>query len=172
MTRRVVAALVVALLAVSCTPGQPDVIGSGKAGEDPVERRLRAQGPADNIATGLDAGYCPVTARGCLNVVHPIDQRRTKFLVEQLQQDRPSWLRYVKAVETGSLWNVRSGRGGAVQVQTGIFVNEAGKDVGAAICLALLEKKFDNGLVWGVSRSLPAPTPRASWVTPLLAKCH
>jgi hypothetical protein len=167
---RIVAALVVALLAVSCTPDQPDQIGQVGANKDPVGPHVRAQRPADKISTSLKR-YCPPSV--VCGITHSaVSPRETEALVSQLRLEEPSWLRYVKAVEIFSLPpQHEADHDRQVDVQTGIFVNEQGKDVGAAICLALLEKKFDRGLVWGVSRSLPAPTPRASWETSLLAEC-
>jgi hypothetical protein len=171
MNRRIVAALVVVLLAVSCTPDQPDQIATGVAGKDPVDPQLRAQRPADKISTRLQY-YCEPSWRCGIRHVERLP-RKTEALVGQLLQDKPSWLRYIKAIEIRSSFPQNEAeRDRQVQVQTGILANEAGKDLGAAICLALLEKKLDDGFVWGVSRSLPAPTPRASWDTRLLAECQ
>ncbi len=75
MNGRIVAALVVALLTVSCTPDQPDEIATRGAGKDPVEPQLRAQKPVDKISTGFEY-QCPSFVRGCPFVMTSRSGRR------------------------------------------------------------------------------------------------
>jgi hypothetical protein len=96
--------------------------------------------------------------------------------VGQLRQDKPSWLRYVKAVEISSCCIVGLGADTWLEfspqhvaegdrellVQTGIWFNEPDKDVGAEICLAMLEEKLDTVSIHGVS---------GEWQVGL-AQCH
>ncbi len=175
MNRRIVVTLVVALLAVSCTPDQADQNEVGKGGKDPAEPlvTVTAQKPVDKISTNFEF-ICPPVPPGCPASTPPFrrsHRRETEALVGQLRQDKPSWLRYVKAVEISS-WAPRPLAGdtkshipsrlrlspqyGAendreLLVQTGIWFNEPGKDVGAEICLALLEEKWDTVTIYGVS---------------------
>jgi len=166
VNHRIVAALVVGLLAVSCTPDQPEIATRG-AGKDPVEPQLRAQKPVDKISHGFEY-KCPSTWRGC-NSVMPTrsGRRRTEALVTLLRQDKPSWLRYIKAVRVVSpnVPNLESNP--ELLVQTGIFVDQAGKDMGAVICRAMLEEKLDSAAIYGVERSLST----AAW-QPVLARCQ
>jgi hypothetical protein len=146
VNHRIVAALVVALLAVSCTPGQPDQI----------ESKLRAQRPVEKISTNFEF-YCLPSPNSCPVSMAVRHRRETEALVGQLRQDKPSWLRYVKAVEIGSTITSygphdvgRLSGDGEVHVQTGIFVNEAGRDLGAEICLAMLKEEFNAASIYGV----------------------
>jgi len=90
--------------------------------------------------------------------------------VGQLRQDKPSWLRYIKAVEISSSSFGQLGVSPQhvaegdleLRVQTGIWFNEPGKDVGTEICLAMLEEKLDTVTIYGVS---------GDWQVGL-ARCH
>jgi hypothetical protein len=159
VNRRIVAALVAALLAVSCTPDQADESTSRGAGKDPVESQLRAQKPVDKISDQFEY-ECPSFMEGCPFVMSSrSDRRETLALLGKLREDKPSWLRYIKAVEISSAFVETSSqpdaeRGHKALVQTGIFVNQAGKDVGAAICLGLLEEKsLAAAFIHGVEKS-------------------
>jgi hypothetical protein len=129
-----------ALLVTSCTQDQP------------ADPQVRAQRPTKKISTRFDESvWCETAVHSC-GVQHPleVDRTKTKALVTQLRQDKPSWLRYIKSVEV---------RGGPLDieyvpellVQTGIFVDQAGKDLGAVICGAMLEEKLDSAAIYGVS---------------------
>jgi hypothetical protein len=142
VNRRIVAALVVALLAVSCLPDQPE------------EPQVRAQRPAKKISTNFK-NEC--LSYGCTYVIQRrSDRSKTRALVSQLRQDKPSWLRYIKAVGIGSTitrtMHIAQARWseGEMHVQTGIFVNEAGRDLGAEICLAMLKEEFNAASIYGV----------------------
>jgi hypothetical protein len=160
-------ALLVALLVVSCTPDQPDQIATGVAGKDPVEPQLRAQKPVEKISKHFEY-KCASFVRGC-PFVWPSrsGRRKTETLVTQLQQDKPSWLRYIKAVEVYSM-DEKPHRAFIPEllVQTGIFVDQEGKDMGAVICRAMLEEKVDSAAIYGAGRSLSAV-----W-QPELARCQ
>ncbi len=156
MNHRIVATLVVALLAVSCTPDQPD-IATRAAGKDPVEPQLRAQKPVEKISNQFEID-CLSFIEGCPIVMQTrSDQRKTEALVGQLRQDKPSWLPYIKAVEISSSYissELDAERGPDLLVQTGIFVNEQGKEAGAGICADILEgKSLGAAFIHGVERS-------------------
>jgi hypothetical protein len=179
---RILSALVIALLAISCSPDQP------------AEPQVSAQRPVDKISTNFELqSHCSPSALGCGSGVfpssHPVSftqrrshRRETEALVRQLRQGKPSWLRYVKAVEistwvrsplapdpksqtpSGPEFFPQNGAEGSREllVQTGIWLNEPGKDVGAEICRALLQEKLDTVSIYGVS---------GEWQVPL-AQCH
>jgi hypothetical protein len=165
VNHRIVAALVVALLAVSCTPDQPDENEMGKDGKGSAEPPITAQRPVDKISTNFEF-KCPPTPISCpvSIAVRRSHRRETEALVGQLRQDKPSWLRYVKAVEISSwvpgplagdtklspqYYGAEGDR--ELLVQTGIWYNEPGKDIGAEICLAMLEDKLDTVTIYGIS---------------------
>lgn len=157
MNRRIVAALVMALLAISCSPDQSAENEMGKDGKGPIESELRAQRPADKISTIPDYD-CPSFIDGCsVYTGSRSDRRKSEALVRHLRHDKPSWLRYVKAVAINSMLETSpqldAEHSHDVLVQTGIFVNEAGKDMGAVICRAMLEEKLDSAAIYGVSGS-------------------
>lgn len=157
MNRRIVAALVMALLAISCSPDQSAENEMGKDGKGPIESELRAQRPADKISTIPDYD-CPSFIDGCsVYTGSRSDRRKSEALVRHLRHDKPSWLRYVKAVAINSMLETSpqldAEHSHDVLVQTGIFVNEAGKDMGAVICRAMLEEKVDSAAIYGVGGS-------------------
>ena len=159
MKHRILAALMVALLAVSCTPDQSAENGMGKDGKGSAEPPITAQRPVDKISTNYEF-KCPPTPISCPASPYQrrSHRRETEALAGQLRQDKPSWLRYVKSVEISSCCtrlgaSPQAGADGdrELLVQTGIWFNEPGKDVGAEICLALLEEKWDTVTIYGVS---------------------
>jgi hypothetical protein len=179
---RIVAALVVALLAVSCSP------------DEPPEPQVTALKPTKKISTHFVLHLeCPsrrapaqafVSAHGCPGqVVLPSDRPKTAAIVSQLRQEKPSWLRYIQAVEVVeysplqplevvefSPLQPESERLHQAQVQTGIFVNEAGRDLGAEICLAILKEELDWVSIYGVFEDSQY---RARHIRiPVLAGCH
>ncbi len=171
MSRRIVAALVVALLAVSCTPAQPP------------EPQVTALKPTKKISHVLSLG-CPLLARACVGgqsyLSSTSDRRKTAAIVSQLRQENPSWLRYIQAVEVVEMPTLqsKSERLRGAEVQTGIFFNEAGRDLGAEICLAILKEELDGVSIYGVfedsqyradSRTIFKPTRIR---IPVLAGCH
>jgi hypothetical protein len=92
--------------------------------------------------------------------------------VSQLRQENPSWLRYIQAVEVVEMPTLqsKSERLRGAQVQTGIFANEAGRDLGAEICLAILKEELDGVSIYGVFEDSQY---RARHIRiPVLAGCH
>jgi hypothetical protein len=146
---RVIAALVAGLLAVSCRGAEP---------EPQPEPQVRALEPVEEIGTVIQPDCATY---GACTVPFSLWSDETESLIAEVRLDQPSWLRYVRAIE---LWNVGGGtieEGPLPQarVETGIFLNETGREVGRTICESMLEREVaDRVLVWGVVDS-------PSWMT-------
>ena len=163
MNRRIVVALLMALLAVSCTPDQA------------AEPQVTAQRPTKKISTDVFPLGCPLQERACVGgqALYPRPQiDETAAIVSQLRQENPSWLRYIQAVEVVEHPPLQpeSEPLRRAQVQTGIFVNEAGRDLGAEICLAILKEELGRVSVYGVFED--SQYRGDSIRIPVLAGCH
>jgi hypothetical protein len=133
---------------------------------------MRALKPVEKIV--VPAAMCtpsPLSGHCPLYHLLPKDQRAAKVLVAELRQDKPSWLRYVRTIEVRT--DFGTGGVGPPQaiVETGIFLNETGREVGRTICESMLEREAaDRVFVWGVVNSpswMTSDTVRKS-----LAKCR
>jgi hypothetical protein len=143
----VVVALVAGLLAVSCTQAEPK-----------PEPPLRTLKPVEEISIQVGLRTPVPWLDRSLRVGLP----RAKALVAELRRERPSWLRYIRKVNVMTGSRSRSAPATAL-VQTGIFINEPGREVGRTICQSLLNRKMKAVSVLGASRV-------KLW-GPLLARC-
>jgi hypothetical protein len=150
-------ALMASLFLFSCTGAEPK-----------PEPQVRALEPVEKIATAIQPEECAIY--GACVVSFPSEE--SEALIAEVRRDKPSWLRYVRAIE---FWTGDYGTGGKgpsqAMVETGIFLNETGREVGRTICESILERKAaDRVLVWGVVDSpswMTSDTVRKS-----LAKCR
>jgi hypothetical protein len=178
MNHRILSALVIALLALSCAPDRANEIVSGRSARDLVELQLRAQRPVDEISTVFEY-ECASFVHGCPLVWRSrSSRRRTEALVAQLRQDKPSLLRYIKAVQISSAVAPHIKVVPELLVQTGIFDSGRGMDLGAAICQDMLEENVDSAYIYGVEDHRPQAidesdirVPTQAW-QPVLATCQ
>jgi hypothetical protein len=153
----VVVALMAGLLTVSCTGAEPK-----------PEPQVRALEPVEKIATTIQPEECAIY--GACVVSFPSEE--SEALIAEVRRDKPNWLRYVRAIE---FWTGDYGTGGKgpsqAMVETGIFLNETGREMGRTICESMLERKADRVLVWGVVGS-PSWMTTSETVRKSLAKCR
>lgn len=131
---KVIAALMVGLLAVACTQPQEEVTPTGGTGVSYV----KAERPVEKIATQVQV-ECQEYSEGCpLAMIRGTPTpRRTKAFLARL--GKPSWYRYIQAVQVTDNWGTAGTlRGYGAIVQTGIVGDETGQEVGATICRAML----------------------------------
>ena len=146
---RVIAAVVAGLLAVSCTGAEPEENTRSRTGSEPKSDapQVKAQDPVEKIDT--PATWCPDIGMPCSSDrVPPKMERASQDLVAELEQDKPSWLRYVSAVHSFD--------DDYAQINTGIMDDKAGKAMGRTICLSLLQRYVNEAVVLGV-RYLDVP---------------
>lgn len=120
---RATVALAVLLLSAACTGAEPK-----------HEPQLRTLKPVKEISINRLGTHTALVSD------HPkVSSPRAKALVAELRRERPSWLRYIRAVNVMPDSRSRSAPGTAL-VQTGIFINEPGREVGRTICRSLLNR--------------------------------
>jgi hypothetical protein len=154
------------LLAVACTSGSsPDEQSQLGEGTKSGLTFLRTKSGLRFLKPGKRIIINP-TVLGASNAMYSprsprFDPERASVLVAGLRRDQPTWLRYIQTVsviaaDRLTAFPVTAG------VQTGIFPNEPGKEVGRKICRSLLNR--------GMERAGVAGTPRDGMPT-VLAKC-
>jgi hypothetical protein len=144
--------LVAGLLAVSCTGAELEENTESSTSSRsflPKRRlhgpfpRVRALGPVEKIGTPASWSTCAPNGHCLLPFgVQPEERQAAKDLVAELEQDKPSWLRYVREVVVVQVPTnrKRSAFRTGVQLQTGIFIDKAGKALGRKICASLVER--------------------------------
>ena len=91
----------------------------------------------------------------------------SKALIAELRARKPSWLRYIKAVEGSSDLPIgEPDQPRRVNVRTGIFPNDPGTELGARICRTMLDGDVASVTVWGAGTTTSTP---AAYLT--LATC-
>jgi hypothetical protein len=134
---RATVALVVLLLSAACTGAEPN-----------PEPPLRTLKPVEEISINQLGRLTPYSGLArSLEFGLP----RARALVEGLRRERPSWLRYIRDVMVMSSSPSPSAPATAL-VQTGIFINEPGREVGRTICRSFLNREMKAVSVRAASR--------------------
>jgi hypothetical protein len=141
--------LVAGLLAVSCTGAEPEENTESNRGAEFRAPQVRALGPIEKIDTSATASTCSPSG-DC--TFFSSERQAAKDLVAELEQDEPSWLRYVREVVVVKVPTdtKRPAFRAGVRLQTGIIIDKAGKALGREICASLVERYPLGVLVEGV----------------------
>lgn len=147
-----VAALVAGLFLVSCTGAEPEE--DTHSGVPPIQR-VRFLKPVGEIAVNPQTlGYSSIVWMP-RQIGRPLD-KRAEVLVAELRRERPWWLRHIRGVHVVAGSRSRSGLPVLAMVNTGIFINDPGREAGRTICRSLLKRPMKGVSVFGV-RKVYAP---------------